>query len=183
MSLFLVLNRHHNSYLAYEGKIDSLPGVITSRAFFSARSRALRVLDRPESLIGYFVMVDVDNFKEINDQRRHSEGDWAVTSFLWPLLFKGHSPSRIRFCVTVSMPVAGSICTMSFLRLRSGRSRAGVATSAMAGAGWAGRSAAEHLSAPGLAPALRQPAQGNRPAPPGRYIFPDRNKTAPGTPV
>lgn len=129
-----MLNRHHNSYLAYEGKIDSLPGVITRRAFFSARSRALRVLDRPESLIGYFVMVDVDNFKEINDQRRHSEGDWAVTSFLWPLLFKGHSPSRIRFCVTVSMPVAGSICTMSFLRLRSGRSRAGVATSAMASA-------------------------------------------------
>ena len=73
--LFLILNRHYNSYQAYEGKLDSLTGVLVRRAFFSSCGRALRSLERQEAPVGYFVMVDLDHFKEINDCCGHPEGD------------------------------------------------------------------------------------------------------------
>ena len=76
--LFLILNRQYNSYQAYEGKIDSLTGTMTRRAFFSSCSRALRTMERQEAAIGYFIMVDLDDFKSINDLYGHPEGDRAL---------------------------------------------------------------------------------------------------------
>ena len=77
--LFLILNRHYNSYQAYEGKIDSLTGSMTRRAFFSSCSRALRTMERQQdTAAGYFIMVDLDDFKAINDIYGHPEGDRAL---------------------------------------------------------------------------------------------------------
>lgn len=78
MVLFLVLNRHYNSYMAYEGKIDFLTSVMTRRAFFSACGRALRSARNQAAPSGYFIMVDLDRFKEVNDQYGHPEGDRAL---------------------------------------------------------------------------------------------------------
>ena len=78
MVLFLVLNRYYNAYMAYEGKIDSLTGAMTRRAFFSACGRTLESVRSQASPFGYFIMVDLDRFKEINDQHGHPEGDRAL---------------------------------------------------------------------------------------------------------
>ena len=76
--LFLILNRQYNSYQAYEGKLDSLTGTMTRRAFFTSCSRALRSMERQEGAAGYFIMVDLDEFKTINDLYGHPEGDRAL---------------------------------------------------------------------------------------------------------
>ena len=76
--LFLILNRQYNSYQAYEGRLDSLTGVMSRRAFFSSCSRALHSMERTGSAAGYFIMVDLDDFKSINDLHGHPEGDRAL---------------------------------------------------------------------------------------------------------
>lgn len=73
--LFLIINHQYNSYQAYESKMDSLTGCMTRRAFFSACGRALRSMERQGAAIGYFVMIDLDDFKTINDRCGHPEGD------------------------------------------------------------------------------------------------------------
>ena len=78
MVLFLILNRYYNAYMAYEGKIDSLTGAMTRRAFFSACGRTLESVRSQASPFGYFIMVDLDRFKEINDQHGHPEDDRAL---------------------------------------------------------------------------------------------------------
>lgn len=78
MILFMMLNQQYSSYMAYEGKMDSLTGVMTRRAFFAACARAFHSAVPPKDLRGYFLMVDLDQFKEINDQYGHPEGDRAL---------------------------------------------------------------------------------------------------------
>ena len=78
MVLFLVLNRYYNAYMAYEGKIDFLTSAMTRRAFFSACGKALKSARTQSSPLGFFIMVDLDRFKEINDQYGHPEGDRAL---------------------------------------------------------------------------------------------------------
>ncbi len=75
---FLILNREYNSYQAYEGKMDFLTGSLTRRAFFASCSRALRSMERQETAKGYFIMVDLDDFKTLNDSYGHPEGDRAL---------------------------------------------------------------------------------------------------------
>ena len=76
--LFLAMNREYTAYTAYEGKLDSLTGVMTRRAFFNACTAALRQTERQGDTLGYFIMVDLDYFKEINDTCGHPEGDRAL---------------------------------------------------------------------------------------------------------
>ena len=78
MILFMMLNQQYSSYMAYQGKMDSLTGVMTRRAFFAACARAFHSAVPPKDLRGYFLMVDLDQFKEINDQYGHPEGDRAL---------------------------------------------------------------------------------------------------------
>ena len=76
MILLMVLNRQYSAYMAYEGRIDSLTGAMTRRAFFAVCARVFRG-DAPVPP-GYFLMVDLDRFKEINDRYGHPEGDRAL---------------------------------------------------------------------------------------------------------
>ncbi len=73
--LFLILT---NFYQNYEGKWDALTGVMTRRAFFSACGQIQRTLGRGDECLGYFIMVDLDFFKEINDHLGHPAGDRAL---------------------------------------------------------------------------------------------------------
>lgn len=76
--LFLIVNRLYNSHMAMEGKLDPLTGLRTRKAFFSDCSQALRSLRSQEDTVGYFIMLDVDHFKDINDSYGHPEGDQAL---------------------------------------------------------------------------------------------------------
>ena len=62
--------------MRYEGRIDSLTGAMTRRAFFAVCARVF-CGDAPVPP-GYFLMVDLDRFKEINDRYGHPEGDRAL---------------------------------------------------------------------------------------------------------
>ena len=73
--VFLIFNRRYATYMASEGKLDALTGVMTRKVFFQACSQALQAAGRP---LGYFIMVDLDYFKEINDSHGHPEGDRAL---------------------------------------------------------------------------------------------------------
>ena len=76
--LFLILNRRHTAYTALAGKQDSLTGVMTRKAFFGACGRVLGAWKPQDGPLGYFIMVDLDYFKVINDTRGHPEGDRAL---------------------------------------------------------------------------------------------------------
>ena len=76
--LFLILNRRYTAYTTLEGRLDPLTGVMNRKAFFAACDRILRSWRAREDARGYFIMVDLDYFKEINDTRGHPEGDRAL---------------------------------------------------------------------------------------------------------
>lgn len=76
--LFLMLYRQYTGYIASEGNMDHLTGLLTRKAFFDACQRTLRAAGRSDSPEGYFLMVDVDRFKEVNDAYGHPEGDRAL---------------------------------------------------------------------------------------------------------
>lgn len=73
--IFLIFNRRYATYMNYVAKIDALTGVMTRKAFFETCSKVLRELHPQEGISGYFIMIDVDSFKEINDQYGHPAGD------------------------------------------------------------------------------------------------------------
>lgn len=73
----LLLHRQYAAYTAYEAKLDAITGVLTRRAFFSACKGALQTMEGGVPL-GYFIMVDLDYFKEINDSYGHPQGDRAL---------------------------------------------------------------------------------------------------------
>ena len=77
MILLLILNCLYSSYACID-RMDSLTGTFTRRTFFSLCSRTLQAINADRDLLGYFLMVDLDHFKEINDRYGHPEGDRAL---------------------------------------------------------------------------------------------------------
>lgn len=73
--LFMIFNRRYATFKAYEGTLDPLTGLMTRRAFFQTCARVLRE-QQPQG--GYFLMVDLDHLKEINDTFGHPEGDRVI---------------------------------------------------------------------------------------------------------
>ena len=72
--IFLIFNRRYNTYINREARMDALTGALTRKAFFQAGERILSRLDAGD-IAGYFLMVDMDHFKQINDRYGHPEGD------------------------------------------------------------------------------------------------------------
>ena len=73
--IFLLFNRRYTTYINREARMDALTGLLTRRAFFQACEKILRRSEPAEGAAGYFLMVDLDHFKEINDAYGHPEGD------------------------------------------------------------------------------------------------------------
>lgn len=76
--IFLIFNRRYNIYMNHEAKMDPLTGVLNRKTFFQLCEKALEKTDSQWVETGYFMMFDLDDFKEINDQYGHPEGDRAL---------------------------------------------------------------------------------------------------------
>ena len=77
--LFLLLNRWYTTYMDREAKLDPLTGIMNRGAFFFVCGKALRKYQPAGNVYRYFIMADLDSFKEINDSFGHPEGDYALT--------------------------------------------------------------------------------------------------------
>lgn len=78
VAIFLIFNRRYATYKEQEAKTDALTGVMTRRTFMQMCAKAMRTLRKSGQPFGYFIMVDLDRFKEINDRYGHPEGDRAL---------------------------------------------------------------------------------------------------------
>ena len=76
--IFLAFNRRYTTYVSREAKLDPLTGTMSRKAFFQACQKILSRSTSEESAASYFIMVDIDCFKEINDLFGHPEGDRAL---------------------------------------------------------------------------------------------------------
>ena len=75
---FLIFNRRYATYTNYEARTDSLTGVMNRRAFFQICTKVLNGMEEQGGSTGYFIMMDIDWFKTINDSYGHPEGDRAL---------------------------------------------------------------------------------------------------------
>ena len=75
IAVFVIFNRRYAAYMAFEAKMDPLTGVMSRKAFFQSCSSVLENYAPQSGRFGYFIMVDVDWFKNINDHYGHPEGD------------------------------------------------------------------------------------------------------------
>lgn len=74
--IFLIFNRRYATYMNYEARTDPLTGAMTRRAFFQACKRLMAGLQpAADGTTAYFIMLDVDSFKSVNDEHGHPEGD------------------------------------------------------------------------------------------------------------
>ena len=76
--IFLILNRQYTTYMNWEAMRDALTGVLNRKAFFQSCTKVLKDIDAQEERCAYFIMIDLDYFKKINDCYGHSEGDRAL---------------------------------------------------------------------------------------------------------
>ena len=75
LTVFQVFNRRWHTCVEYEIRLDTLTGVWNRRSFFQRGESMLAEMNHQAACYGYFIMVDVDWFKQINDEFGHPEGD------------------------------------------------------------------------------------------------------------
>lgn len=73
--VFQVFHRRYTICVEYEARLDTLTGVWNRKSFFQKGRQTLSGMSRQGAWHGYFIMVDIDWFKQINDTLGHPEGD------------------------------------------------------------------------------------------------------------
>ena len=108
--VFLIFNRKHTAYGNYAAQTDPLTGLLNREIFFRLCGRAL---EEPPSGAGarYLLMLDVDYFKQINDQNGHPAGDQVLQEIARHLRDSFARPSLIarlggdEFAVFLTVPI------------------------------------------------------------------------------
>ncbi len=73
--VILILGYQYTSYKNFLGELDAVTGVMGRRIFLNCCERAQKRLDSENLRRGWFLFLDVDYFKSINDTLGHSVGD------------------------------------------------------------------------------------------------------------
>ncbi len=81
--IFLIFNRRYATYMNYEAKRDPLTGLANRRSFFQSCESAISGIEGGGR---WFVMLDIDRFKQFNDRFGHPEGDLVLRAASQALL-------------------------------------------------------------------------------------------------
>lgn len=74
--LLIVLYQKDSSYRYYEARLDGLTGLLHREQFFLESRRWIqRMPFDGEQAMGCFIVLDIDEFKQVNDRHGHPEGD------------------------------------------------------------------------------------------------------------
>ena len=111
--LVVVLGLKTFNYLYYyEAKIDELTGISGRSQFFLLGAALLEKMEEQPGKSGYFLILDVDHFKRINDQLGHPAGDMVLSEVAGSLkdVFRGKGlVGRLggdEFVVLIHQPVS-----------------------------------------------------------------------------
>lgn len=76
--VFLILNRRYSFYINIEAKMDALTGLLSRKIFLPLCTHFLGEMKFSGKIAGYFIILDVDWFKRINDLYGHPKGDQVL---------------------------------------------------------------------------------------------------------
>ena len=110
--ILLVTMYKYMSYKKYRGELDELTGVMGRRMFLFQCEKAQKTSGTDQERKGWFLFVDADYFKEINDTFGHAVGDQVLRSIASNLqagFASGGAVGRIggdEFAVLVEAPMS-----------------------------------------------------------------------------